>query len=458
MANRASTLLTDRQVKTAKKSISVGGVKGLLLRVRETQRSVTRTFILRVVVNGVEIKRTLGNYPELGLEEARLLAAQWRKQILSGQDPKEELVAEKEAKAALILEKKRYSVQAMLLDWCRFGENRLWRSSDVKGHRVSRDHADIVNGYIKNHIPRDVLSMPASKLTTEILARTFSKQWVEMVDTPERIIGEIKRAFDYAVRSGRIKAQPNPADLNGKLRDLLPPDSERVKKGHHPALSPDRIPELFLELNQHPSVTAKLIMFSILTASRATNARLVTWPEIYLDVAAHPDAPMQITSRDEMKVRVIKFDRETPLSSQAVELLKQLPRFQHVQDHDFVFVKYSGGKVEPVSNAAAAMMLRKINVQRRRDGLEPFVDENCIRNGQPANISLHGTSRATFETWAYDYVRYGHRQFSEKGIEHCLDHVTEKYNNAYLRRAVIGEMREIFQAWGDYCFSISSNA
>lgn len=180
MANRASTLLTDRQVKTAKKSISVGGVKGLLLRVRETQHSVTRTFILRVVINGVEIKRTLGNYPELGLEEARLLAAQWRKQILSGQDPKDELVAEKEAKAALILEKKHYSVQAMLLDWCRFGENRLWRSSDVKGYRVSRDHADIVNGYIKNHIPRDVLSMPVSKLTPEILARTGLKWLIRL--------------------------------------------------------------------------------------------------------------------------------------------------------------------------------------------------------------------------------------------------------------------------------------
>ena len=36
MANRIVSMLTDRQAKLAKKTIAVGGVKGLVLRVRET--------------------------------------------------------------------------------------------------------------------------------------------------------------------------------------------------------------------------------------------------------------------------------------------------------------------------------------------------------------------------------------------------------------------------------------
>lgn len=157
-----------------------------------------------------------------------------------------------------------------------------------------------------------------------------------------------------------------------------------------------------------------------------------------------------------MKVkRVIKFDKETPLSIQAVTLLQHLLRFVVQEGLDFVFAKSDKcGAIEPVSDAACAMMLRKINADYRKQGKNPFVDPELLNaDGEARNITLHGTARASFEDWAYDYVRYGHKQFSEKGIEHCLDHVTEKYNNAYLRRSVIGEMREILQAWGDYCYS-----
>lgn len=213
-------------------------------------------------------------------------------------------------------------------------------------------------------------------------------------------------------------------------------------------------------MNKHGGITAKLCQFTILTASRPSNARLAVWPEVFLDKTKNPDAPIQITKREEMKIkRVIKFDKETPLSTQAVALLKTLPRFMIKKGNDFIFpIMKKDGTICPISYSSATVFIKKINVERRKSGEEPFVDHNVKRDGEPVSISLHGTARASFETWAYDSVRFNHKQFSEKAIEHCLDHVTEKYNNAYLRRAVIGEMREIFQAWGDYCFSISSNA
>ena len=282
------------------------------------------------------------------------------------------------------------------------------------------------------------------------------KKWIEMVDTPERVLGELKRAFDYGIRSGKIPPMENPADLKGRLRDLLPPDSERVQKTHQPALPPERIPELFEELDKRQNVTSRLIQYTILTVSRASNARLSLWSEIYFDKKDHPEAPIQVTKRDEMKVkRVIKFDKETPLSTQAVQLLKRIPRFIVSDGFDFVFSKANrDGSIIAVSAATCAMMIRKINAEFHEAGKEPFVDPDLLNeDGSPRNITLHGTARASFEAWAYDSVRFNHKQFSEKAIEHCLDHVTEKYNNAYLRKAIIGEMREILQAWADFCYS-----
>ena len=457
MANRAVPLLTDRQAKLAKKTIAVGGVRGLILKVRATSLgNFSRIFQLRMTVDGKTRYLSIGPYPQISLDEARQTALLWRNKVSKGENPRQEAIETRKAKLAAMDEKKSYSVQKMLLDYCEFGEGRLWQQQTIKGKRISRDHSEIVNGYIKNHIPKAILSMPAKNLTPELLAETFRDKWVSMVDTPERILGEMKRAFDFAMRSGKVPPMENPADLKGRVRDLLPPDSERAQKAHQPALPTERIPELFEELQKHPGITSKLIQYTILTASRASNARLVLWSEIFFDKKDHSEAPIQITKRDEMKVkRVVKFDKETPLSNQAVKLLRQIPRFVVSDELDFVFSKPNqNGNIEAVSDAACAMMLRKINADYRKQGKEPFVDPDLLNaNGEARNITLHGTARASFEAWAYDSVRFNHKQFSEKAIEHCLDHVTEKYNNAYLRKAVIGEMREILQAWADYCYS-----
>ncbi len=457
MANRAVPLLTDRQAKLAKKTIAVGGVRGLILKVTVTSLgNFSRIFQLRMTVDGKTKYLSIGPYPQISLEEARQTALLWRNKVSKGENPRQEAINERRAKMAAVEEKKTYSVQKMLLDFCEFGEGRLWQQQTIKGKRISRDHSEIVNGYIKNHIPKTILTMPAKKLTPEVLAEAFRDKWIQMVDTPERILGEMKRAFDFAMRCGKVPLMANPADLKGRVRELLPPDSERVQKAHQPALPAERIPELFNELQSHPGVTSKLIQYTILTASRASNARLALWSEIFLDKQDHPEAPIQITKRDEMKVkRVIKFDKETPLSTQAVTLLQHLPRFVVQEGLDFVFAKPDKcGAIEPVSDAACAMMLRKINADYPKQGKNPFVDPDLLNaDGEARNITLHGTARASFEAWAYDSVRFNHKQFSEKAIEHCLDHVTEKYNNAYLRKAVIGEMREILQAWGDYCYS-----
>lgn len=63
------------------------------------------------------------------------------------------------------------------------------------------------------------------------------------------------------------------------------------------------------------------------------------------------------------------------------------------------------------------------------------------------------SSRASFKTWANDAASYKHSEFREATLESCLDHRHEKYANAYDREQALGDMRRVFDAWGEFCFS-----
>lgn len=52
MANIKQKLLTDREAKAAHKSVTVGGVPGLILSVTERNGRVSKNFVLRVQANG----------------------------------------------------------------------------------------------------------------------------------------------------------------------------------------------------------------------------------------------------------------------------------------------------------------------------------------------------------------------------------------------------------------------
>lgn len=57
MGNRVVSMLTDRQAKLAKKTVAVGGVKGLTLRVRETGTGLSKYFVMRMTVDGKPVEK-----------------------------------------------------------------------------------------------------------------------------------------------------------------------------------------------------------------------------------------------------------------------------------------------------------------------------------------------------------------------------------------------------------------
>jgi len=69
-------------------------------------------------------------------------------------------------------------------------------------------------------------------------------------------------------------------------------------------------------------------------------------------------------------------------------------------------------------------------------------------------ITLHGTARASFRTWAKDDALGNNRLFDQEAVELCLLHAKrDTYKGAYDRTSLDKERRMVMAAWGKYCFS-----
>lgn len=437
-------------MKSITKSTACGGVPGLWVKVVELKGGkLAKYFVLRERTIGRTF--TLGKYPDMPLSEAFKKAAEWKKMVKQGVDPAKE---EKERRDALRRERETVlevanvlTFEKLIRQWIDFNEKR------GRWSKTSKSKTEVWDGFFRNHIPEPVRLCPVTQLTPQMFYDALVEKWRTMVDTPERILSDSRQAIDWAMRSEMIPPMINPCIVkDGKLGDMLPLD--RPVGGHEPALPPKRMPAFFKALMELVPVsqTARCLAFAILTAARNTTAREATWDEIQQDDEGNW---LHVIPRERMKVKSekIPFDRKTPLSPQAVELLKAAPRYPSdvVQ---LIFPNINRGLRSPFTrDAVRALIKRMHDKQRKIDGIGWIDPEQKDRTGKPRIVTLHGCARATFNTWAKDGRGYGHAAFSRDLRESCLDHRNESYQCAYDREQALGDMREVFDAWGKFCFS-----
>lgn len=402
------------------------------------ERSINRTF-------------TLGKYPDMSLAEAFKKAAEWKEKVKQGIDPVKE---EKERRDVLRREHDGVcealdilTFEKLIRQWIEFNENR------GKWSKTSKSKTEIWDGVFRNHIPESLRVCPVTQLTAQMFYDALAEKWRTMIDTPERILSDARQAIDWAMRSEMIPPMINPCIVkDGKLGDLLPLD--RPAGGHEPALPPKRMPAFFKALMELVPVsqTARCLAFAILTAARNTTAREATWGEIRKDDEGNW---LHVIPRERMKVKSekIPFDRKTPLCPQAVELLENTPRIGFDGSH-LIFPNIKKGKRSAFTrDAVRALIKRMHDKQRKIDGIGWVDPDQKDRTGKPRIVTLHGCARATFNTWAKDARGYGHKAFPRDLRESCLDHRNESYQCAYDREQTLGDMREVFDAWGRFCCS-----
>lgn len=441
MANIKQKLLTDREAKAAHKSVTVGGVPGLILSVTERNGRVSKNFVLRVQANGKSKKYSIGAYGLYSLAQAREIAKDWLVKIKSGTDPKAEIRA-KTAEST----RPQYdiTVEQLLREFIAFEEARgRWST------RGLQTHAEKADGWIRNHMSSKLRATPAIELTADILAAEYKDKWLTMRSTPEKCIGEIKRAFDWAIALKKLPNLINPADIRGALGHLLPAQKMRPRLSHMPHLPPERMPEFFNDMSARSGVTSRALLFAILTCSRIDNCLSLRWNQVDLD-------KMVITiPREEMKVKGLAFDRQTPLSPQAADIIRNLPRFPVAPgEPNFVWRSFFERKSGHLSDTSLRALIRRASFEKSHSGTVGYTDPVEVDvKGLPRIATPHGLARASFDTWANNPKQFGHPLFDKDIVEACLDHFSPKYGGAYMRAYPLEDMREIMDQWADYCYS-----
>ena len=396
--------LTDtaiRSVKPATKPVRLFDGGGLYL---EVSPSGGKWWRFKYRFAGKEKRLSLGVYPDVPLagrkdkdsgewiDGARDKRDQARQLVAQGVDPG---VHRKAAKSATV-ERAANSFEVVAREW--YGKNSgSW--VPAHGQRILRRFERDVFPWVGDRPIADVT--PPELLS--VLRRIEGRGKIE---TAHRALSNCGQVFRYAVATGRAERDPT-----GDLRGALPP----VKGEHFAAITdPGAVGDLLRAIDgYHGTLTVRCALrLAPLVFARPGELRHARWADIDLDAA-------------EWRYKVTKTDTDhiVPLSTQAVEILREL----HAVTGRGVYV-FPGARSlsRPMSDNAICAALRSIGVPQE-------------------SMSAHGF-RAMARTILDEVL-----QVRPEYIEHQLAHAVKDANGrAYNRTAFLPERRAMMQQWSEY--------
>jgi integrase len=379
-----------------KKSGRVGDGDGLYFR---TLGDGDKAYWLyRYRINGRERETSIGPYPEVSLDDARVRHAALRKQVIADKiDPLEE--RERKATAPALAPVPTFGQVA---DAYIAAHEKTWRNPKHRwqwGATLTKHCAPI-------------RSIPIDKLDAKAVLSVLTPIWSETPETASRLRGRIERVWASAQVAGHIDPdKPNPARWKGWLDHMLPNPKKIGERGNHAAMDWRDVPAFVEKLRAIDSTAARALEFLILTASRTGEVIDMPWDEI-----GDLDAATWTVPGPRMKM---KRDHDVPLSHRAVEILSgQLARRSSdgFGDHPFVF---EGDRPRRgLSNMALLMLLRRLKV----------------------GVTAHGF-RSAFRSWCAD------TGVAFEVAEACLAHSSSSVVAAYQRSAMVERRRPVMEAW-----------
>lgn len=417
----------------------VGGIWGLYLR-KSTKDS--GFFYLRYSDATGRHEHSLGIYPDLTLDDALAIAAELRSKLARGEDiitpRRQQRQTQQAAKKTLErATRDKRTFQSVATDWIRYQVKHERWSKNTTGERVARRSLEM---YVFPHIGQ----MNIEQITVRDVASCFIDIWRDKHSVATKTRGIVSKVFQWAIATGVRKKQTNPADMQGGLSVLLEPLTNHVRRTSNlAACAVEEIPRLFKEMHDYDSMSARACEFAILTCARSKAVRMAKWNEIDFEKR------LWLIPLENDKRKEFDRDRVVFLSDAAIALLKNLPRYV-VSDYIFPTVKGI-----PLTVYAPTMFLRGLHAKRKEiDGVGWIDPIKSKQENHECVISIHGTARASFRTWAKDDLLGNNRRFDQDAVELCLLHVrNDGFNGAYDRAPLVSERRKIMQAWGEYCLS-----
>lgn len=410
MKKYSTNKLSDPEVRHAKPQDKLYRLRdggGLSCDVLTTGKKVWR---YNYRIHGKQKTYTIGEYPRVGLGEARTKRDSAKENIRAGIDPSQQKQIKKKGLKA-------NNFKAIAEAWLKKQESE-WSNS----------HYSRVASYLERDAYPLLAEREASKIqATEIIAIIEKVAERGAIDAAKRVKGFIQQVFDYAVAHG--KAPRNPAkDVNLKL--ILP---KTIKRHYAAITNPLQLGELLRAIDEyHGTIVVrgalKLLPMVMLRPTELTSGE---WSEIDFDAGV-----WTIPAKRRKLYQHIKNANKpenahiVPLSEQALATLKELHQYTGLGKYLFPSVRT---QTRPISNDTIRTALRTMGY-----------DNNTI-----TAHGFRGVASTFLNTLGY------RGEVIEAQLSHKdKNEIREAYNHAdYME-----ERKVMLQEWANYLDSIKQGA
>ena len=386
--------LTDVAIRSIKptgekQKVSDGG--GLQLWISEKG---TKTWRYAYRFNGKQKDTVLGQYPIVGLSEARKRRDEAKTQLASGIDPSQQKRLDKLSKAISDATTFKAIADEYLDKMKR--EGRAASTLEKTEWLLAMAFPFIGERPISEIKPQEILA---------VLKKVEARGILESAHRLRSVIGTM---FRYAIASGRAESDPS-AHLKGAL-------TARQPKNRAAITEPAKVGELLRAIDGffgQPTTKAALKLLA-LVFTRPGELRLAEWREFDFENAVWTIPAGRMKMRREHRV---------PLARQAIEILREL---QPLTGEGKLLFPGIRSALRPISDGTLIAALRRLGYDK---------DEACP----------HGF-RATASTLLNES-----RKFSPDAIERALAHEDEdEVRKAYHRSAYWDERVLMAQWWADH--------
>jgi len=368
----------------------------------DVQKTGSKSWILRYMLNGRARFMGLGSYPEVSLAIAREKAAAYRTIIKSGIDPldgKHESKAKARADAAkriVFKEAAHQYIESHKAGWKNAKHIDQWRNS-------LRDYADGIIG-----------NLDVSKIENAHILQILQKDdlWTTKTETATRLRGRLEKILDWATVRG-FRKDSNPARWKGNLEALLPAPSKVQKRSNFAALPFQEMADFMTKLKATGGTAARAVEFLVLTAARSGEVRGARWEEIDFD------AKVWTVPAERMKM---KKEHRVPLTKSAIQVLESMAP----QESGLIFQgREKNGEPQPLSDMSLTAVVRRMEYKE---------------------ATIHGF-RSAFRDWCAECTDYS-GEVAEMALAHKIANSVEA---AYRRGDLLEKRKDLMTDWAKFC-------
>lgn len=363
----------------------------------------TKSWLVRFSFAGKARALGLGSINALTLADARQEAAEIRRQVALGFDPK--LERERRVREQVLARSRTFRSCA----------EELIKALESK-HRNKKAHAQWKSS-LGTYVYPIMGDVPVSEVSVNMVLAVLNQNgaWLKKNETMRRVRGRIERVLGWAAVMG-YRPEGNPARYENFLSEVLPAVSRPRK--HHAALHYSKVPGFVRDIvHEPPSISTAALRFVIYTAARTGEVIGARHDEI--DLASRLWVIPGARTKSGRVHRV-------PLTDSALNVLAQL---QPRDPSGFVFPGAKNGR--PISN------MSMLQFMRRRVG---------------GTAVPHGF-RSSFRDFCAEKTN-APREIAEAALAHVLENKTEA---AYQRGDLLERRRSLMEEWCAYCDGLLSS-